>query len=359
MQQRHHIFLWMLLCSTMFLSKNTNAKPDKPVEKKEQPEIITVIEKARALLKTATVPTKKIGGGNAILAVWHNAASHHLHLVTVRNGQSLTKGSTTSLGLMNGVNSQYHVFCRKGKKAIVLAIKTNIFGPHRRGSRPVVYTPYSPDLDTQILQEHGLTYTETIIKKAEQELRKRKVVSRTDSEKLITENIPDDILLTLIVIEHIDPQDFIVNGSTTTMHRVFTTLALNGDETYRYAISRANARGIAQFTPRTYHDIRRKYPAAQLPKDFGKAMDDPVTSIIAMMCLLDDLLSRAPMPTNHKEVGPYLASAYNGGENRTKSAYLANPKHWSEHKKGLLPETVQYVHEYRLILNNLSTRDLK
>ncbi|HTM68983.1 MAG TPA: hypothetical protein VL426_06840 [Candidatus Binatia bacterium] len=311
------------------------------------------IAEARRLLAGARIGTSRIGGDNAVLAVWDPShPARGVRLVQVLNGSSRTRGFGVEVTLRNGVNSRYRLTPEGWQ---VLAIRTNVRAARRGRSMPATYVPYDPALHTPEMERDGRAYLESLLAQARRRLRDRHVGSQAVDGSLVPDVIPDRALLPLLVIEHVDPDDFARDGARASMARVFVTAALNRGDAYRYAGSYAGALGLAQFIRGTYDLTRRRYASAGLPSDFRAGMTDHVAAVTAQFCLADWSLSRLPeaernrllRPENDEDLGAFLAAAYNGGEDRAANAYLADRAHWEDSGRGLAGQTVGYVAEFR------------
>jgi hypothetical protein len=238
--------------------------------------------------------------------------------------------------------------------------------------------PYNPAYQTPEIAAAGRQYLETIIRSAEKIVANRAIKSRLDPTKLITEDLDAGmssesrldadarVLATLLVIEHIDVEEYHARGGGWTADKVLTMLELNRERTYRYAISAAGAGGIAQFIRPTYEDIRLRYAEAKLPISFEEAMADHTLAVVAQYCLVDRALktlrdSGFDLPRDHNLLGWYLAAAYNAGEHRAVPAYREYQRCAAAQKRGVtctfsydLPaETKNYVREFSAVYDYL------
>lgn len=347
------------------------------------PELQAAIAKARVKLARAQVGTKEASGRHAVLAVWDpDGDRSDIRLVHVRNGVSKTKGFVVKAlpwnGLpprpgvepYNGVNTRYAIMTPAN--FYVLALKTNT------RSRPgAIYVPYSPAYQTPETVRAGRAYLESVIRAAEARIVRQKVRSTLDPSKLVTDaldagasgkNLDADarVAMTLLVIEHIDVSEFDARGAAWTADKVLTMLALDREDTYRYAVSSAGAGGIAQFIPPTYRDIRLRYPEAKLPVSFEDAMRDHVTAVTAQFCLMDRALkalidSGQEIPRGRMLTGAYLAASYNAGEHRAIPALREHRRRcgkrysgsWCKSGHGLPSETAHYVREFADVYRHL------
>ncbi len=323
-------------------------------------ELMRRIEEAKQLLRPVPMHTTRIGGNDAVLAVWNPDTHASPTLVRVANGLSQTQGFNITVRRANGVNSNYRVNSPSGY--IALVIKTNVRGatpPH--APTAAVYVPYSEDLHTKALSHEGLEYLRGLVPNSADKLDVRDVRSMVDPERHVTKIVPAKILTTLLVIEHIDPDEFSSLGVDHSISKVLMILGANRGEAFRYAVSGARARGLAQFIPSTYDVTRRRYPRAGLPKSFIEGMTNHGFAVMAQYCLADWSLTKLPARVLRKlyaserqeDLGAWLAAAYNGGEDRAARAYLNDPTNWDKAGNGLAPETVKYIVIFRAVYGKL------
>jgi hypothetical protein len=249
-------------------------------------------------------------------------------------------------------------------------MKTNARVPDDTGIRakPVIYAPYSPPLDTPGMRALGRAYLESVMDEAAGRLDSRKVVSRTEEGSLVTEVAPVRAMVTILLIEHMDHDEFFAEGTEASVNKVLATIGLNGVDTYDHAFSFAGAGGLAQFIKGTYATTRQTYPDARLLPGFYAGMRDHVNAVMAQFCLVDLEMSVLPKElylrwNQHEEaIGAYVASAYNGGSSRTLGAIAAHPYDWetaqeheecSEDRCGLRPETVIYLKKFHAVYRHL------
>jgi len=107
---------------------------------------------------------------------------------------------------------------------------------------------------------------------------------------------------------------------------------VNKEKAYAYSISSAGARGLVQMIPSTYSLIVRKYPSARLNASFAEGMSDPVNAVVAQILLCDSdwQAIRSRKDVDAKNIGPYLAAAYNGGVGRVISFLDHDGSDWVE-----------------------------
>ncbi|MEK7546515.1 MAG: hypothetical protein AAB554_05640 [Patescibacteria group bacterium] len=313
---------------------------------------------AKKALKKGRVGTTRVGGEQAVLAAWKEGTKD-VRLVNVRNGRSKTEGFDVKIvGKPNGVNTRYEI--ERPEDWHVLAIRTNVRKDLRgRRSMPATYVPYGDHIDAPQFREAGRRYLEGLVERAGDKLDDLDVASRADGERLVTEAVPWKVLMTLLVIEHIDPDDFTARGVDDTMNRVLATIGANKDDSYDYAISEKAAGGLAQFIPTTYAEIRAKYPEANITKDFLKGMRDHRNAVKIQYCFIDYALAQLDaadlkkLAEDDEELGAYLAAAYNHGQNGAAKVYAAHGEDWDEPGNGIGEGSLLYVKEFRAVYRKL------
>jgi hypothetical protein len=132
------------------------------------------------------------------------------------------------------------------------------------------------------------------------------------------------------VIEQTDDGDYRRKQSLA-FEEVLSQYGLKREDAYRYSVSRAQAIGPMQFTNRrgngTYAFVVRRYPAAQLDRDFERGATNLLNAMKAAICLFDVELSqmpshiREPYRDNKKVLGIFPVAAYNGGPRNVTKLY--------------------------------------
>ena len=313
---------------------------------------------AKKALKKGKIGTTRVSGEQAVLAAWKEGTKL-VRLVNVRNGASKTKGFEVELvGRPNGANTRYEIVRPDGWH--VLAIRTNVRKDLRgRRSMPVIYVPYGDHIDTPEFRKAGRAYLEDLVEGAGDALDRFDVASRADPDARVTEVVPWRVLLTLMVIEHVDPDDFKERGAEATAHRVLALVGANKGDAYDYAVSDKSAGGIVQFIPSTYAEIREKYPEAKLRDGFLQAMRDHRNAVMAQYCFVDHALSLLAaddlkrLAKDDEELGAYLAAAYNYGQNGAAKALAAHGDDWDEPGNGINDGSLLYVKEFRAVYRHL------
>lgn len=287
---------------------------------------------------------------NILLAVEH-ISDRKIKIVKISRGGDNTKGYEVDWNKINGVNTDFSVTHPEGH--IVLAIKRVVRSPG--GYEEVIYTPYTDDLDTPGMRSRGMTYLNARLTVASRLLAEQLVHSKAYPGMLVSRVVPEDVAFVLSIIEHIDPSRLRNEAIESLVKEVLVTVAANREYAYRYAVSKAGARDLFQFIPRTYYSIRAQYPRADLNQNFVLGMRDHVNGAKASLLLFDSDLSR--LPSEYREqalkskvfLADYLAAAYNCGAPNTARA-LKWGKNWKEH---LPKETRLYLvklHEAQRVL---------
>lgn len=313
-----------------------------------------ILEKKQCRFQTIKVKKGKrqeLGEFNILLAV-EDISTRKISLVKVHpelGGKS--EGIVVEPGNSNGVNTKFTI--TSPGHHVVLALKRPV--RHGTSFKEVIYTPYSESLDIQAVREAGLDYLRAVLRSAKNELIKK------GAAPLCEKFVADDVSITLAIIEHIDPLKF-ESGKYTTeklIHETLVILGANKQKAYRFSVSRAGARGLFQFIPKTYKRIVELYPQAGLEKNFIRGMEDHGNAAKASLLLFDadmhimndgrtDYLTYDP-----QEVGRLLASAYNCGSGKTRGAYGRYGEKWNEK---IPAETQIYLKKFDAVWEWLHTR---
>jgi len=294
----------------------------------EQKKIVSYGKKGKKRERTVT---EKVLKPNFLLAV-EDLKERKIRQVRITNEGCVTDGFEVTKSRGTGVGSRFEV--RYPENMAVLALRTTVRSD-KNNFKEVVYTPYSPEIDTWHMRKAGLDYLTQQLELAYKDLETRKV-RLIGLEQLGADISPTEVALVLSIIEHIDPVRFqnCQEGKVIELvHEVLTIVGANTDEAYAYSKSPAGARGLFQIIPDTYNRLREKYPKAGLTKDFVAGCTDHVNAAKASMLLFDsDLTDLSPermsaMRKNVRAVGMYLAAAYNCGSGKVqKSARLCGDK---------------------------------
>ena len=209
---------------------------------------------------------------------------------------------------------------------IVFAQRRPVRGTN--GWEEAVYTSYSADLDTQKMRDAGLDYLRTLEHMAYNQINDHDVRSRVAPSKTVAEQIPRDMVMRLMITEHVDPLHMKFVGIEQCVHEVLITVAANRDKSYAYARSSAGALGLPQFMESSYHMVRENYPAARLEPDFNRGMTNLHNAVLASALLLDLELTEMPksmlkqVTESSDHFAAFLAAGYNRNPVKVVKTYL-------------------------------------
>lgn len=196
------------------------------------------------------------------------------------------------------------------------------------GWEEAVYTAYSADLDTQKMQDAGLDYLRTLENLAYNRINDHDVRSRVAPSKTVAQQIPRDMVMRLMITEHVDPLHMKYVGIEQCVHEVLVTVAANRDKAYAYARSSAGALGLPQFMESSYHMVRDNYPNARLEPDFNRGMTNLHNAVLASTLLLDLELTEMPksmlkqVTESSAHFAAFLAAGYNRNPVKVVKTYL-------------------------------------
>lgn len=283
--------------------------------------------------KKEKVVTAKVLKPNFLLAV-EDVTERKIRPVLITSTGCATNGFEVKKTHGTGVGTRFEV--TYPENMAVLALRTTVrSGPN--SFKEVVYTPYSPGIDTRQIRKAGLDYLMQQIDVAHQDLKARNV-SLAGFDGLFADTMATDVSLVLSIIEHIDPVRFknCPQGEEGALvHEVLTIVGANTTEAYAYSKSTAGARGLFQLIPDTYRRLREKYPRAGLIKDFVSGCMDHSNAAKASMLLFDSDLADLPrermadMRQNVRAIGMYLAAAYNCGAGRVQKSARVCKDNWT------------------------------
>lgn len=238
----------------------------------------------------------------------------------------------------NGVNSLFEI--KKPDNGYVLALKYLISPTEPAISKnaiqsalyEAVYVPFSNSLNTEEVANYGENYLSGIISEAAKQI--SNLPSASGDGKKVTEVITPSLIKALIYAEHMNAGD-ILNSSDpkAVINRLNTLFAINEGDTYRYSVSSAGARGLAQFMPKTYKGLAQRHWEANLTQDFIEGMSDHTNAVKAMYLLLDDygaaVKTRAKDAAVSGQLFDYGAASYNGGVARVAGAVKLFGQQWN------------------------------
>jgi hypothetical protein len=185
------------------------------------------------------------------------------------------------------------------------------------GYQEAVYSAYAPELDTKTMRTAGMNYLRSLQLQAYDQIKANDVRSRVAPGTTVAQEIPESMVLRLMITEHIDPLHMQYVGMEQCVHEVLFTLAANEGHAYAYAKSSAGALGLSQFVESTYAIVRQNYPAAHLDPDFELGMVDLNNAVMASVLLLDLELTAVPktylkqFTDSSQQFAAFLAAGYN------------------------------------------------
>ena len=270
---------------------------------------------------------------NFLLAV-EDLKERRIREVRITDKGCVTHGFEVTKLKANGVGSKFEVMYPENMA--VLALRTTVRAG-KKGFREVVYTAYTPEIDTWQVRKAGLEYLERQIDLARRDLASRKVtLSALDG--LDDEATPGQVALLLSIIEHIDPLRFNNCSSAAErinlVHEVLTIVGANTVNAYAYSRSPAGAMGLFQIVPDTYRRLCNKYPRAGLSRDFVAGCTDHVNAAKASLLLFDSDLADlsgnrlSALRKDGRAAGKYLAAAYNCGSGRVEKSARTCGHEW-------------------------------
>jgi transglycosylase-like protein with SLT domain len=309
---------------------------------------ITFFDKKRR--KRDKVVREKVIRPNFLLAV-EDLKERKIRQVLITDRGCVTDGFEVTKNRGNGVGSRFEV--TYPEDMAVLALRTTVRSG-RDSFTEVVYTAYTPEIDTWQVRKAGLDYVAEQIELARRDLEIRKVnligFDGTDDDIMLPE-----VALVLSIIEHIDPVRFKNCGDDdkiALVHEVLTVIGANTTNAYAYSKSPAGARGLFQLVPDTYKRLRQKYPQAGLKKDFVLGCIDHLNAAKASLLLFGSDLADLPreqlsaIRKDARAAGMYLAAAYNCGAGRVGKSARKCGNEWA----CLLPEETKiYLKKFNVV----------
>lgn len=235
------------------------------------------------------------------------------------------KGLTITWPVDNFINTKFHVAAPDG--LIVFAQRRPVRARTESGWEEAVYTAYAPELDTKKMRDAGLDYLRHLQRQAYQQIKDHDVRSRVQPLATVAEEIPTDMVLRLMITEHIDPLHMKFVGIEQCIHEVLVVIAANQAHSYAYARSSAGALGLPQFMETSYQMVRDNYPKAQLDSNFDMGMGNLRNAMVASVLLLDLELTQLPqkalkaVTTSSTQFAAYLAAGYNRNPARVVQTY--------------------------------------
>jgi hypothetical protein len=271
--------------------------------------------------------------------------------VLITSEGRVTEGFEVTKKRGTGVGSRFEI--KYPENMAVLALRTTVRSGENTFAE-VVYTPYSPEIDTLQVRRVGLDYLMQQIERAATDLKARKV-RLNGFARLALDPMSSRIALVLSIIEHIDPTRFKAceKGSEIVLvNEVLTIIGANTTNAYAYSKSPAGARGLFQLIPDTYRRLVKRYPDSGLEKDFVRGCTDHFNAAKASLLLFDADLKSLPekrlreVRKDASEAGRYLAASYNCGAKRV---YRSAKKCKSDWTCQLPEETKVYLKKFDVV----------
>lgn len=297
--------------SLALVSKKPNDAPDFDYRQR--------LHEAQALLAGQTVLKDDMqfdAQGTLSHFTWLLAVGHKDGPLTVLRMDEAGKndqGFTVTWPADNFINTHFRV--TKPEGYIVFAQRRPVHA--KSGYQEAVYSAYTPELDTKIMRDAGMNYLRSLQRQAYDNIKTYDVRSRVAPRATVAEEIPESMVLRLMITEHVDPLHMKYVGMEQCIHEVLFTLAANEGQAYAYAKSSAGALGLSQFVESTYAMVRENYPAAHLEPDFALGMVNLNNAVMASVLLLDLELTSVPKATlkqiadSSQQFAAFLAAGYN------------------------------------------------
>ena len=215
------------------------------------------------------------------------------------------------------------------------------------------YVPYSPELNTPLFAKIGREHLEKIIAEASTELSQDEVMSRAFPDKEITAIVPMEFVMSMIVNEHMDHNEFlkaVKNGTFPDLvNKVLVLVGLNREQAMKWSVSKAGACCLTQFMPKTYKSVVRRYPEADLdPALSGR--QDHLNAVKASIILFDSDISfgwkaktKETCFVSAEMLEKCLAASYNAGPGTLNKVIRKLGFNWDGVRSGLKTETKMYL----------------
>ena len=234
-----------------------------------------------------------------------------------------TQGFTITWPVDNFINTRFRVTKPEGFIVFAQRRPVRVQGKYEEA----VYTSYSPALDTKTMRAAGMDYLRHLQRLAYNRIQAHDVRSRVAPKITVADRIPANMVVRLMIAEHIDPLRMKYVGIEQCIHEVLITIAANRSQAYAHAKSSAGARGLAQFIESSYQMVRVHYPTALLEPDFERGMRDLRNAVLASVLLLDLELTHLPrhylerITDSSREFAAFLAAGYNRNPARVVQTY--------------------------------------
>jgi hypothetical protein len=212
----------------------------------------------------------------------------------------------------------------------VLAVRT-VVKTVNGGSEAAVFTPFTDELNIPELRERGLRHWWNTVVAAQNDLRGRGVKSEFVNGALVADLIPPKHVFLLGIIENIGSlSPFGPSGTEEARLRelqaVLVMYGANGENAFKWRVSKAAAYGPLQFTS-VYKGLARQYPSAGLDgTNWINGAKDHQTAARAAFLHSDEEyrpLRRdwyGSLYSNQPLYGLYMAAGYNGAARHASSA---------------------------------------
>jgi hypothetical protein len=230
----------------------------------------------------------------------------------------------------------------------------------------IIYVPYSESLHLPEIIAAGKQYLDGVVNQAFGQLESARTTSRSLPGRPVTAAVTRDFIKNIILVEHTDPDSFLVASDEKRKElteRVLVILGANRNFAYRYTGSPAGASGLAQFIKSTYRTIVSKYPDAHLIKDYNLGMADHINAVKAMVLFFDNYKKEIDNKITRRDaisqIGiteEMLAAAYNAGPtkvvksvNKYGLAWISSQLNLAGASSIFRNETLDYIKKFRLI----------
>ena len=180
--------------------------------------------------KRGKLISEKVIKPNFLLAV-QDLKERKISQVRLTSDGCVTNGFEVTKSRENGVGSRFEV--KYPENTAILALRTTVRSG-KNSFKEVVYTAYSPEIDTWQVRKAGLDYLMQQIELAHKDLAARKV-KLIGFDGLVADTMPAEVSLVLSIIEHIDPVRFknCQEGKEIALvHEVLTIIGANTTDAY-------------------------------------------------------------------------------------------------------------------------------
>ncbi|MCX6778765.1 MAG: hypothetical protein NTU97_00850 [Candidatus Magasanikbacteria bacterium] len=269
--------------------------------------------------------------------------------VDAQTGKSETAGYTVQLSVRDGVDSEYDVRVPPGQLVVGMQFPLQMKTARGLIIERALYTPYTRELREAYpeLVTLGWSYLNDGLSEARQKI---------EESGVSLDDIDPRAVFTLVMIEHFSNEELSDARVEEEMYRVALTLGANGGAAYKYSVSSAEARGIGQFMPKTWAALRSRYSQLLNMEFFSGSTSHPQAFIAQYLLAKEDLkyllgqrgwrgesMRIWTFLSDPRQVGEFLALAYNGGGPRA--------HRWLEsNRKMTIPlEGVKYIRKFNQV----------